>query len=223
MLPLMAASRLNGNDEDPRDMKGGSTRVKGAEPRRFLVIPAFFRGGDLPAGAVRGARGDEMLARAGVRAGGGGMDWTGAKEKLNGVPQVSLLLFLDGEKRRGSVFSESVSSYTEAERLPVILAGDMEGVNGLPLRGELLARKPEFLYVSIQDGYYIGFFCSGIPFWRFLADESCWTRELLSSPKGVLAMGTVVAIGTVCVLDESQQVSTRSRRSRAVSQHLVRG
>lgn len=202
MLPLMAASRLNGNDEDPRDMKGGSTRVKGAEPRRFLVIPAFFRGGDLPAGAVRGARGDDMLARAGVRAGGGGMDWTGAKEKLNGVPQVSLLLFLDGEKRRGSVFSESVSSYTEAERLPVILAGDMEGVNGLPLRGELLARKP---------------------FWRFLADESCWTRELLSSPKGVLAMGTVVAIGTVCVLDESQQVSTRSRRSRAVSQHLVRG
>lgn len=69
ILPLMAASRLNGSDEDPRDEKGGSTRVKGAETRRFLEMPACFRGGDRPAGAVSGALGDEMLARAGVRAG----------------------------------------------------------------------------------------------------------------------------------------------------------
>lgn len=130
-------------------MKGGSTRVKGAEPRRFFVMPAFFRGGERPAGAVRGARGDEMLARAGVRAGGGGMDLTGTTEKVKGLSQASLLLFFEGEKSRGSVFSESASSYAEAERLPVTLAGDMEGVNGFPLRGELFARKPEVVHVSI--------------------------------------------------------------------------
>lgn len=69
ILPLIAASRLNGRDDDPRDEKGGSTRVNGAETRRFLEMPACFRGGDRPAGAVSGALGDEVLARAGVRAG----------------------------------------------------------------------------------------------------------------------------------------------------------
>ena len=145
MLPLIAASRLNGSDEDPRDENGGLMRVNGAEPRRFLRL-ANLRGGDLPAGAVRGARGDAILARAGVLTGsmGGGMDLTGVMEKVNGFSPMSLLLFLEGENSEGSAFSESASSYVEGAygRLPVVFTGE-DADNGLPLRGELLARKPE--------------------------------------------------------------------------------
>jgi hypothetical protein len=115
MLPLMAASRLNGSDEEPRDENGGLMRVNGAEPRRFFEMPAIFREGDRPAGAVSGARGDELFARTGVRAGskGGGIDFTGVMEKVNELPPMSLLLFLVGENREGSAFSESASSYVE--------------------------------------------------------------------------------------------------------------
>lgn len=147
MLPLMAASRLNGSDEDPRDENGGLIRVNGAEPRRFFEMPAILRGGERPAGAVSGARGDELLARAGVHAAGskrGGIDLTGVMEKVNGFSPVSHLLFLVGENREGSAFSESASSYVEGAygRLPVVFTGE-DADNGLPLRGELLARKPE--------------------------------------------------------------------------------
>jgi len=159
MLPLMAASRLKGSDEDPRDEKGGSTRVKGAETRRVFEMPACLRGGDLPAGAVSGARGDEVLARAGVRAGsngGGGMDLTGVvMVKVNGFSQEeeSLLLFLAGENSEGSAFSESASSYVgENARLPAVLAGDDDAVNGLPLRGELFARKPGIVRILYWTG-----------------------------------------------------------------------
>lgn len=146
MLPLIAASRLKGSDEEPRDEKGGLIRVNGAEPRRFFEMPAILRGGERPAGAVSGARGDELLARAGVRAGskGGGIDLTGIMEKVNDFSPLSLLLFLVGENREGSAFSESASSYVEGAygRLPVIFTGE-DADNGLPLRGELLARNPE--------------------------------------------------------------------------------
>lgn len=154
MLPLIAASRLNGSDEDPRDENGGLMRVNGAEPRRFLML-ANFRGGERPAGAVRGARGDAILARAGVLTGsmGGGMDLTGVMEKVNGLSPMSLLLFLEGENSEGSAFSESASSYVEGvyERLLVVFIGE-DADNGLPLNGELFARKP---------------------FWRFFAELSC--------------------------------------------------
>jgi hypothetical protein len=145
MLPLMAASRLNGSDEEPRDENGGLMRVNGAEPRRFFEMPAIFRGGDRPAGAVSGARGDELFDRTGVRAGskGGGIDFTGVMEKVNELPPKSLLLFLVGENREGSAFSESASSNVEGvyARLTAVLAGEYAD-NGFPLRGELFARTP---------------------------------------------------------------------------------
>jgi len=195
MLPLIAASRLNGSDEDPRDENGGLMRVKGAEPRRFLML-ANLRGGDRPAGAVRGARGDAILARAGVLTGsmGGGMDLTGVMEKVNGFSPMSLLLFLEGENSEGSAFSESASSYVEGvyERLLVFTGEDAD--NGLPLNGELFARKPEVM--SQVFGCIDSCLKIGIPFWRFFAELSCWTRELLSSPKGNLAIETVVAMLT---------------------------
>jgi hypothetical protein len=216
MLPLIAASRLNGSDEDPRDENGGLMRVNGAEPRRFLRL-ANLRGGDLPAGAVRGARGDAILARGGVLTGsmGGGMDLTGVMEKVNGLSPMSLLLFLEGENSEGSAFSESASSYVEGvyERLLVVFTGE-DADNGLPLNGELFARKPEVM--SQVFGCIDSCLEIGIPFWRFFAELSCCTRELLSSPKGNLAIETVVAILTKGLL-------TRPSRSRAVVQHLVCG
>jgi len=110
-VPLSAASRLNGRVLVlPRDANGGSMRVKGAEVRRFLLIPAILRFGERPAGAVMGARGDDMLARIGVvkrdGSGGGGIDFAGVIEKLKGL--ASLLLFLVGELNVvGSTFSLS--------------------------------------------------------------------------------------------------------------------
>ena len=155
MLPLMAASRLNGSDEEPRDENGGLILVNGAEPRRFFEMLANFRGGERPAGAVRGARGDAILDRTGVLAGsmGGGMDLTGVMEKVNGLSPMSLLLFLEGENNEGSAFSESASSYVgENARLPAVLAGDDDAVNGLPLRGELFARKPGIVRILYWTG-----------------------------------------------------------------------
>jgi hypothetical protein len=217
MLPLIAASRLNGSEEDPRDENGGLILVNGAEPRRFFEMLANFRGGDRPAGAVRGARGDATLDRAGVDTGsmGGGMDLTGVMEKVNGFSPMSLLLFLVGENIDGSAFSESASSYVEGayDRLLVVFTGE-DADNGLPLNGELFARKPEVMsqvFRCIESCQKIG-----IPFWRFFAELSCCTRELLSSPKGNLAIEAVDAIAN----DESL---TRPDRSRAVVQHRVCG
>ena len=171
MLLLMAASKLKGNDERPRDENGGSTLVNGAETRRVFEIPACLRGGDLPAGAVRGARGDEVLGRAGVRAGrngGGSMVFTGVDimAKVNGFSQESFLLFLNGENSEGSAFSLSASSYVGVnDRLLLVLAGE-DADNGLPLRGELFARKPgecQTIVLYWKKSTLSGFDCN-IPF-----------------------------------------------------------
>ena len=84
---------------------------------------------------------------------------------------------------------------------------------GLPLNGELFARKPEVM--SQVFGCIDSCLEIGIPFWRFFAELSCCTRELLSSPKGNLAIETVVAM--------TDRSWTRAGRSRAVVQHLVCG
>lgn len=59
----MAASRLNGSAAEVllrEENDGGSIRVNGAETLRFLrSLDAL---GERPAGAVSGARGEEMLA-----------------------------------------------------------------------------------------------------------------------------------------------------------------
>lgn len=65
--PLRAASRLNGSAKAEVELNdGGSTRENGAEVRRVDFNPASFLCGDLPAGAVIGARGEDMFARKGV-------------------------------------------------------------------------------------------------------------------------------------------------------------
>ena len=89
-VPDKAASRLKGRADALRDAKGGSIRVNGAEVRRALWIADDLRFGERPAGAVKGARGDDMLALAGVErrdgmVGGGGIDVDGASEKVNGL------------------------------------------------------------------------------------------------------------------------------------------
>ena len=217
MLPLMAASRLKGSDEDPRDEKGGSTRVKGAETRRVFEIPACLRGGDRPAGAVSGARGDEVLARAGVRAGingGGGMVFTGVDMvKVNGFSQESLLLFLNGENSEGSVFSPSASSYVGVNaRLFVDLAGE-DAVNGLPLRGELFARKPGTVRLRYWTGrveLIVTYHFDGSSQSLVVAHGSCSTRQRALLPWTQwwpLWKSSAAPTGVEC--------------SRAVIQHLV--
>jgi len=140
---------------------------------------------------------------------------TGVMEKLNGFSPMSRLLFLVGENSEGSAFSESASSYVEGayDRLLVVFTGE-DADNGLPLNGELFARKPEVM--SQVFGGIGSCLKIGIPFWRFFAELNCCTRELLSSPKGNLAIETVEAIGIDGHL-------TRSDRSRAVVQHRVCG
>lgn len=66
-VPESAASRLKGRDEElcrEGEKEGGSIRVNGAETRRFLRSKAFLDLGERPAGAVKGARGEEMFALA---------------------------------------------------------------------------------------------------------------------------------------------------------------
>ena len=156
-VPLSAASRLNGRDEVLREANGGSIREKGAETRRFLLSPVALRFGDLPAGAVIGARGDDILGLMGVlrRDGmvGGGIDLDGARENvkgLNGFSTTSLLLFLDGElKIAGSMFSLSNSSKVEGSH------GRLVGENSvletdmlaLPFDGDFCAKMPGFVSV----------------------------------------------------------------------------
>lgn len=81
------------------------------------------------------------------------MDLTGVDMvKVNGFSQESLLLFLDGENSEGSAFSESASSYVGVNaRLLVVLAGE-DADNGLPLRGELFARKPATVRILYWTG-----------------------------------------------------------------------
>ena len=99
-------------------------RVKGAETRRDLFIPNVFRLGERPAGAVMGARTDDIFARIGVvrrdGSGGGGIALAGASEKVNGLSYTTdligpALLFLDGEV--GSTFSQSSNVEGSKERL----------------------------------------------------------------------------------------------------------
>jgi len=115
-VPPRTESRLKGRPVEMREVpNGGSMRVNGAEMRR----PAVLRFGERPAGAVDGARGEDMLARAGVDSrdgmvGGGGMDLAEVKVKAKGLMGASkdaCLLFLDWESRvAGSTFSPSASS-----------------------------------------------------------------------------------------------------------------
>jgi hypothetical protein len=124
-ISLIAASRLNGRPDAVCNEAGGSTRVKGAEVRRFLKIPTVLRGGDLPAGAVKGVRADTLLVFFGVaklRADAA----SGLRVKLNGLAGISkekVLAFFDGEEiMPGSTFSpsESLGVLGSYERLLVI-------------------------------------------------------------------------------------------------------
>lgn len=111
-------------------------RVNGAETRLFLTSRFDF--GDLPAGAVRGARGEEMLARprevgvwsrAGMAEGGGiedeEVDFGAVKvnfgvdiklnagdgeDALTGALSLFLLRLVDERNDDGSMFSKSNSS-----------------------------------------------------------------------------------------------------------------
>jgi len=187
-----------------RDANGGSMRVKGAETRRFFGRPRVLRLGERPAGAVKGARGDEMLARAGVerRVGGGGIDveLLGAREKVKGLNAClsipSFLLFLEGEKRvAGSTFSESVSSNEAGskgrlvgeERVLVKEAWGLalREVLGLPLRLDFCARIPDFMSnvtseVKLQSPYHSG----GSSHSQDAADAGCREEQRALLPLG---------------------------------------
>ena len=126
-VPLKAASRLKGTVLLPRN-DGGSIRVYGADTLRGLLArSARFALGDLPAGAVRGALGDDELALlVGVKAKeivGGGMLDAGeglgkvkagvvarTKAGLEGVLSLHLLFLVGDKKMEGSTFSPSSSS-----------------------------------------------------------------------------------------------------------------
>ena len=112
-VPDRAASRLNGVVDTAllRENDGGSIRVKGAETRRFLTSPARFDPGERPAGAVRGARGDDVLALirgvcAWSRVGCDGASLNTGD--LIGVLSLLLLRLLGEEKVAGSMFSLSI-------------------------------------------------------------------------------------------------------------------
>lgn len=128
-------------------------REKGAEIRRFFCTPVHLRFGERPAGAVNGARGDDMVSLAGVVrrdgiVGGGNIDLDGARENVKGLIGFSipsLLLFFDGEQNIvGSTFSLSKSSKVEASNglFPgeSTLFEDM--ILDLPLAGEHCAARP---------------------------------------------------------------------------------
>ena len=109
--------------------------------RRVDFNAASFLFGDLPAGAVSGARGAEMLARRGVAnergdeekvEEGGGIEFLAwllwmlvLKLKVNGfiagLSNVLPLVFFDGESNMvGSMFSLSNSSYVEGSWLRLL-------------------------------------------------------------------------------------------------------
>lgn len=129
-VPDRAASRLKGSDAEVllrEEKDGGSMRVKGAETRRFLSSTAFFALGERPAGAVSGARGEEILAFALCRGVAKEVCTDDAsivvvlakervgvvdkeKEGLIGVLSLHLLRLLGERKMEGSTFSLSKSS-----------------------------------------------------------------------------------------------------------------
>lgn len=148
-VPESAASRLKGSElEEPREAKGGSMRVNGAEIRLFLPMLAIFRLGLRPAGAVNGALGLDVLAFTGVDnllgTGGGGMLFDVAKLKFTfeGFP-VPFLLFFAGElKVAGSTFSPSLSSKIAGSKER--LTAGLDGVRlFFPFKGEGLEMRPE--------------------------------------------------------------------------------
>merc|ERR1712029_668632 len=113
-VPESAASRLKGSElEEPREAKGGSMRVNGADVRLFLPMLAIFRLGLRPAGAVNGALGLDILAFTGVDnlfgTGGGGMLEV-ARPDLEDSSAPLLFLFAGELKVAGSTFSPSLSS-----------------------------------------------------------------------------------------------------------------
>ena len=147
-VPLIAASRLNGRDDVLRELNGGSIRPNGAETRRFLCTPVALRFGERPAGAVIGARGDVMLALAGVlrRDGiaGGGIDLDGG-ENVNGLSETSLLHFLEGERKMaGSMFSLSYSSKLEGSNGRLVGENTVFEIEmlDLPPDGDFCAKMP---------------------------------------------------------------------------------
>lgn len=108
-------------------------------------MPAVLRFGDRPAGAVIGARGEDMFALDGVDSrdgiiGGGGIALLGERVKLKGLITPSLLLFFVGEQRAaGSIFSLSNSSSTEGTNGRLVGANGFsdEVMLGLPPNGVL--------------------------------------------------------------------------------------
>lgn len=135
-------------------------RENGAETRRFLWMPEVLRLGERPAGAVNGARGDDVLALAGVLRrdgiiGGGGIELDGEREKvkgLNGFSETLLLLFFDGEQNMaGSTFSLSTSSNVEGSNGLFVgesTVFDIE-ILALPLNVELCAARPGLVSILV--------------------------------------------------------------------------
>ena len=187
-VPLRAASRLNGRVEEPRVANGGSTRVNGADVRRLLLIPAVLRFGDRPAGAVKGARIEDVLARSGVTSrdgmvGGGGIDFDVVILKvkgLTGLSNTSLLVFFEGElKMAGSTFSPSKSSKLESSNtrlfeLDTLFSGDMAV---LPPRADLVVDKPSHVstaHITVDSGA-LAHHSDGFSHWRDAEDVGCPT------------------------------------------------
>lgn len=149
--PPNTASRLNGNVDVVLEANGGSMRENGAETRRFLLIPAIFLLGDLPAGAVIGERAVEVFALTGVEnregnAEGGGIDFVEVNVNVNGFSKAPFLLFFVGESNtEGSTFSLSNSSKDEASKARLFEDGTLFTILDLPLSGDVdfCARAPK--------------------------------------------------------------------------------
>lgn len=123
-LPARASLRLNGRSAEDvgRVNDGGSMRVNGADVRRALSCAMLLRGGDRPAGALRGAlTGDARVLTLGVCKYVGmdvdgmygvtdGFEVTSEKEEGLDMPMSHLLRLLGEAKMAGSTFSESKSS-----------------------------------------------------------------------------------------------------------------
>jgi len=155
-------------------------RVKGAETRRFLVIVLRF--GERPAGAVSGARGEDVR-RDGVVA-GGGIELKAKVKGLTGLSKTSLRLFLAGElKTVGSTFSLSTSSKVHG-RLETLLTV------GFPAETGFCDIKPS----HVSTAHEISCDRHGTPFRRFFALARCCRRGLSSGANGTLAIGAWVVI-----------------------------
>lgn len=138
--PLNAASRLKGRAE-AEENEGGSIRVKGAEIRREAPpTPRSFLLRDLPAGAVNGARGEDIFRRRGVESARGEADAEGGAISVvagMGLAVVKLkvndfcclrsnafpFVFFEGESNiAGSTFSLSKSSKLQGSYARLLLA-----------------------------------------------------------------------------------------------------